>query len=127
MARKPSPTTPDRPPTILSPYGEGYCRWCQFVVGLTAGTRVLEQHYRGTYTEAWELAPQACKGSYTPPPKTIPYASEKAAFRCTPERRKCPECSKDVPVRWAEGYLVYGFHLQAPCIPCSQRGRQAKA
>ena len=60
MAAKPSPGASDRPPSILSEHGEGYCAVCRFVVGLDA-TGMLDFHSRGRYAEYAQPA-SGCKG-----------------------------------------------------------------
>lgn len=98
-------TTPDhsgvRP---LSPYGEGYCRWCFFVVGLGPGS-LLDQHFRGM---------KECPGSGTRPPEVTPYASRKAAFRVKAADAWCPGCGQKVPVTCRAGERVYGLHYRPP-------------
>lgn len=84
---------PDRPPTILGPYGEGYCTTCRFVVGLNE-LGLLLVHSRGSYG----LNPTPCKGSGRRPPKGTPYASRLSAFRAAPRKVDCPLCSRKVIV-----------------------------
>lgn len=81
---------PPRPPSILSEHGEGYCRYCVFVVGLDPAG-MLARHWRGqTATE--------CKGSGTRPPARTPLVSRKAMFRVTAKRVDCPTCKRSVPL-----------------------------
>lgn len=82
---------PDRPPTILGPHGEGYCRHCHFVVGL-GEDGLLDPHSRGHGNG------QECKGSRTRPPKLTPYASRKVAFKTKAELVQCPMCKRYVPL-----------------------------
>jgi hypothetical protein len=93
--------------TLLSPYGEGYCRVCRFVVGL-GPSGLLVPHMRGVGV-AWE--PKPCKGSATVPPKVTPYASRKSAFRVTAPTRWCPTCEQDIPVMEYSGLLRRARHL----------------
>lgn len=86
-------TTPERPASILSEYGEGYCRLCQFVVGLDAAGRLLE-HTRGNYG----LGNRECEGGGGVPPRLTPYASRKAAFLVNPPKKRCRECGRRVVV-----------------------------
>lgn len=84
-------STTSRPPSILSEFGEGYCRHCIFVVGLDQDGMLLA-HTRG------HGGTQVCKGSVTRPPKLTPYASKKAAFRTKAEMVQCPVCRRQVPL-----------------------------
>lgn len=84
----------DRPPTILSPHGEGYCRVCRFVVGLNE-SGLLDQHARGGHGY---LAANPCKGSGKTPPRLTPYSSRLSAFRSTPRKVDCPACGRNVAV-----------------------------
>lgn len=98
----------------LGPYGEGYCRVCRFVVGLTAD-HLLEEHWRGKYANLGDG--KACKGSYTRPPKVTPYASRKSAFRATATKVICPVCRREVVVM-ADGRLnvhTVSYHRLAYC------------
>lgn len=85
----------------LGPHGEGYCRVCRFVVGLT-DQLVLEEHWRGKYATMGDGKP--CRGSYTRPPKVTPYASRKSAFRANATKVHCPVCRREVVVM-ADGRL----------------------
>lgn len=85
----------------LGPHGEGYCRVCRFVVGLTAD-HLLEEHYRGKYANLGDG--KACKGSYTRPPKVTPYASKRSQFRASATKVNCPVCRREVVVM-ADGRL----------------------
>lgn len=114
-----SPTGSDRPPTILSPHGEGYCRWCQFTVGLTPHG-LLERHYRGKYSDG---VGAMCKGSDTVPPKLTPYSSRKAAFRVVPKTARCPGCVQEVATTWVGGIWVYEMHRLSPSVLCDWRYR----
>lgn len=77
----------------LGPYGEGYCPKCRFVVGLTDAGR-LEKHWRMVFPDREPISRDACKGSYTRPPKVTPYASRKAAFKVTIPGVYCPVCGR---------------------------------
>lgn len=123
VTREPDPA---RPPTILSDYGEGYCRHCQFVVGLTQqGT--LAPHVRGT--AVYDRKP--CKGSYTRPPSRTPYYSRKAAFTVRVPKATCPHCKIPVDVKIIGGTPTYARHSRPgtlypaarPATLCSLSGR----
>lgn len=89
----------------LSPYGEGYCRWCHFVVGLDyAG--MLAQHFRGAHglTARQGAEAKPCGGSGTRPPKVTPHASRKAAFRAVARKEQCHVCKRET-VLLADGRL----------------------
>lgn len=104
-------TARHRPPTILSEYGEGYCRWCQFVVGLD---------YHGllfVHTRNAQVSPRECKGSGTIPPKVTPYASKRARFISTARRAQCPVCKREEMPLLADGRLA--GHLADPYRPGS--------
>lgn len=75
----------------LSPWGEGYCRYCHFVVGLTYDGQ-LAGHNRGAQLQS----NSACKGGGTRPPKVTPYASRKAAFTTKSEKVDCHVCGRGV-------------------------------
>lgn len=92
----------------LSPFGEGYCRWCHFVIGLTF-QGVIEQHTRSA--SMWRDEAEPCKGSYARPPKVTPYTSRKAAFRLTVPKEICPACTKEVRVTYWSGGYSYEQHL----------------
>lgn len=122
MAKRPSPTTPDRPPSILSEFGEGYCRWCYFVVGLTP-YGLLAPHTRGKNGDGWGAVDKACKGGDTAPPRVTPYSSRKAMFRVTPSTAYCPGCVREVPTAWISGVHVYADHRMSPSVLCDWRFR----
>lgn len=84
----------DRPPTILGPFGEGYCRVCRFVIGLDE-YGLLDPHTRGGHGG---LAARPCKGSSRTPPKLTPYSSRLSAFRASPRKLDCPVCGQNVVV-----------------------------
>ncbi len=86
-----------RPPSILSPHGEGYCRHCRFVVGLGAdGLMDTHQYNRGLATG--DMKP--CKGSGKVPPRITPYAAELNKFKATARKVVCPTCEQTVTVGW---------------------------
>jgi len=82
----------DRPPSILSEWGEGYCRWCFFVVGLSHDGRLAQHHRNSSYQ------PRQCDGSGTLPPKITPFSSRKAAFKQVAKKHPCHVCRRTVPV-----------------------------
>lgn len=71
---------PDRPPTILSEHGEGYCRVCRFIEPLTE-LGVIAEHYRGQVPVGSVGDRKPCKGSHMKPPRLTPYFSRLAEFR----------------------------------------------
>ena len=102
-------TEPDPPHTgvrPLSPYGEGYCRWCWFTVGLDC-SGLLDGHSRGL-AEYGQRKP--CPGSLTRPPKRTPYSSRKAAFKVKAEEVWCPGCKSTVAVTVYRGERLYSRH-----------------
>lgn len=101
-----------RPPTILGPFGEGYCRHCRFIEGLTEDG-LINEHQRGM-SQQWET-PKSCPGSLTVPPKLTPYSSKKSAFRSWATTGECPECRRRMEVMKTETgnyflpYHTYGY------------------
>jgi len=94
----------------LSPHGEGYCRWCFFVVGLDHDGLLTAHERNGLYE-----APKTCKGSGTRPPKVTPYASRKAAFLTRSPREWCPTCCQTVNTRtWTRSGRVFVRHFRFP-------------
>ena len=89
----PPPHTGLRP---LSLYGEGYCRWCHFVVGLDH-YGLLVRHFRGGSGDELR-GPRGCKGSGTKPPKVTPYMSRKAMFKTVGRKERCHVCNREVPL-----------------------------
>lgn len=77
-----------RPATILSPYGEGYCKVCRFVEPL-GPDGLIEEHFHSEQQAT-------CKGSGTRPPAATPYRSALSAFRVTARKETCPECRRRV-------------------------------
>lgn len=100
----------------LSPYGEGYCRVCHFVVGLTYDGKLVG-HTRG----ALLMNAAECKGSGARPPSVTPYGSRKAAFRLSSPDCWCPECKQTVATTRQGGMHVYARHsyrrMSAVAIP----------
>lgn len=87
---------PVRPPTILSEYGEGYCRHCHFIEGLTF-QGLLAEHYRGKIMNTYGAdSRKPCKGSLKTPAKITPWASRKAAFRVRQPVAPCSVCRTGV-------------------------------
>jgi hypothetical protein len=80
---------------LLSPYGEGYCGRCAFVVGLDERGR-LQTHARGVHDAG--LATE-CPGGGRRPWKVQPYNSPKAAFRVLGKKADCPACGRKILVR----------------------------
>lgn len=94
----------------LSPYGEGYCKACQFVIGLDCDGRVA-QHWRGAHGL---MTSRECKGSGWKPPKVTPYSSRKAAFTANAPDVRCPECERVVRSTAYGGAIVYAQHYPHP-------------
>lgn len=90
MAAPPDPEHSGLRP--LGPYGEGYCRVCHFIIGLTANG-LIERHTRGG-----QFAPTECKGSFKKAPKLIPTTSKLAAFKTKAGLVLCPVCAQTVPL-----------------------------
>lgn len=95
---------------VLSPYGEGYCRTCQFIVGLDERGR-LETHWRGRTVNRWEADPDACAGTGRRPGRRVPYWTVKGQFRYDPWRAHCPACGAEARVLPIAGGLYWGTHL----------------
>jgi len=112
MALLPHDTTSHSGVRPLSPHGEGYCRWCFFVVGLT-DRGLLEAHTRGIVSYG---AAKTCPGTDTRPPKNTPYASRKAAFKQTAPKAWCPVCKRFVPTKRQAGTYLYAVHNFRPGI-----------
>lgn len=84
--------------TLLSEYGEGYCKVCRFIVGLDEKGR-LAVHTRGAAVSArWGSTPNPCKGSLRrpAPENRVPYRALKSIFRLTPAKGRCLSCGKTV-------------------------------
>lgn len=94
------------PATILSPYGEGYCRTCRFIIGLGPEGR-LDKHDRYG---------KSCTGSFAKPPKLIPYRSRKSAFTTVPVKRKCSRCGQDAPLLADGRYAPHPAPLLPLCL-----------
>lgn len=82
--------TGDRPPSILGPYGEGYCRVCKFIEPLDPAG-LIEAHSRGQM-----ISPHECKGSGGRPAKVTPRESRLVAFKTKSEKVQCPVCKRTV-------------------------------
>lgn len=95
-----------RPATILSPYGEGYCRQCRFILGLGPDGR-LDHHSRGNVYGQ----PTVCEGGGRLPAKVTPYASRKSAFRVRIPDDYCPGCKQVVATTTHGGQIVYAKHF----------------
>jgi hypothetical protein len=91
----------------LSPHGEGYCRWCHFIVGLTSDQRLV---MHGRSSSLYRDEAKACAGSGTRPPKITPYASRKAAFRVKSPEAWCPVCWRMAPTTQHISGKVYARH-----------------
>lgn len=119
-------TPPPEPPHSgvrpLSPWGEGYCRHCCFVVGLTYDGQLAE-HTRG----AQLMYPKPCKGGGTKAPKVTPYSSRKAAFRLSAPDVWCPACKQFVrstrqgQAQVYERHPIPGSATRLPSCPYTMR------
>lgn len=97
-----------RPPTILSEFGDGYCRVCHFIVGLDAHGLLLV-HVRGAHglvARYGETNP-ACKGSDRAPTKLTPFTSRLAAFSTKARRDQCPACHQEIVVEHSGRWKVH--------------------
>lgn len=81
---------------LLSPFGEGYCGRCAFVVGLDP-TGMLSHHSRGRYDQ-FDGPGTRCPGGGRPAWKRTPYYSAKARFSATGGKALCTACKRGVPV-----------------------------
>jgi hypothetical protein len=96
--------------SILSPYGEGYCTRCRFIVGLGPDGK-MDRHTRGVHLGQY-LAPPACGGSGRRPAKRTPFASEKSRFRHRPQAAVCG-CGSEVKlVRQVDDRFTYSRHTR---------------
>lgn len=114
-----TPPPEPRPPTILGEYGEGYCRFCHFVVALDR-FGLLITHKRGVGS----LLTEPCKGSGKRPPKVTPVTSRKAMFRTDPPRVRCELCGQDAVVT---PLGAFGRHWHGPARLCENTGRRPPA
>jgi hypothetical protein len=101
-----------RPATILSPYGEGYCRQCRFIVGL-GPTGLLDYHSRGNVYGP----PTVCDGGGRRPAKVTPYMSRKSVFKVRIPDDYCPGCKQVVPTTTHGGQIVYAKHFPPGVLP----------
>jgi hypothetical protein len=104
-----------RPPTILGPHGEGYCKVCHFIVGLDRNG-LLINHKRGIDS----IAGGICKGSLKVPPKLTPITSKLAAFKTSAPVRRCPYCVEDVSLT---SLKTFSRHWSQPSVMCQGSGR----
>lgn len=95
-----------RPATILSPYGEGYCRQCRFIVGL-GPTGLLDYHSRGNVYGP----PTVCDGGGRRPAKVTPYMSRKSVFKVRIPDDYCRACKQTVPTTTHGGQAVFAKHF----------------
>lgn len=107
---KPTHVPENRPPSILSPHGEGYCSHCRFVIGLDK-FGLMDGHSRGA-NGAGEGKP--CPGSARRPAGRTPYASRLSMFRVTSPDTWCPECRQSVKTTRRTGVQVYARHNFPP-------------
>lgn len=108
-----------REPTILSPFGEGYCRHCRFIVGL-GPDGLMQPHSRGRNLDrASRDRNKLCKGSSRrpAPPSRVPYSSRKSRFRYEGPVARCPRCDQDVKVGTYGGLDIPYFQHHRLRIP----------
>ena len=111
----------DRPPTILSEYGEGYCTRCRFVIGLDARGRLCF-HSRGKGLDTYNPEGGRCDGTGRPPAKVTPYSSRKSAFRIRVSMDTCNDCGRRVEVvdgalAWHSIFQYGGEKCPGSCKP----------
>ena len=97
-------------PTILGPYGEGYCRYCRFVEGLDQ-YGLLNSHIRGALGRSYTEDPKPCKGSSRKPAKVTPYMSRLSVFVTRPRKVDCPQCGARVQLVTGTGYQYLERHM----------------
>lgn len=102
---------PTRPPTILGPFGEGYCRVCRFIEPLDEQGRIAEHGRAGA---------DRCKGSWKTPPKVTPYFSRLSAFKAAPRKVECPLCAQRVVVL-ADG-RIQGHNMPGRSLTACKAG-----
>lgn len=110
----------------LSPYGEGYCRFCHFVVGL-GPDGLLDQHKRSAFDSrgyAQGEGSSICKGSCRKPPRATPVTSRLAAFRVRPRRDTCPRCNRQRIIVLADGTLAWHTLGAANYTTCPGTGHK---
>lgn len=87
-------TSPSGEPTLLGPYGEGYCPHCRFIEPL-GPDGLIEEHYRG-----WHNAPSGSARQHCPGSRTVPGAvpgPEVEGFTTEPKPLYCPKCRTEAP------------------------------
>lgn len=114
MASEPGET---RPPTILGPHGEGYCRVCHFIEPLSA-TGLIERHTRGAIMRAsWDTeGTKPCKGSDRRPTKLTPFTSRLAAFRVTARSAVCPFCHTAAILQFDGRFTLHPDSTYRRCV-----------
>lgn len=112
---------------ILSPYGEGYCRVCRFIVGLNANG-LVERHTRLDPESAWGWGRKLCPGRDRTPPKRIPFAAGKSRFRIHAKKTECPLCHRRVRVNTFTSGEYITRHTPTPwtAIECDAGGTKIK-
>jgi hypothetical protein len=101
----------------LSPFGEGYCIRCHFIIGLDADGKV-EEHKRWVANSYGRPDQDGrCKGSGKKPPALTPHTSYKARFKETPERVECAVCHRSLNLH-IDGVLPGHSMSQYTGAPC---------
>lgn len=124
-----------REPTILSPFGEGYCRHCRFIVGL-GPDGLLDRHCRGRHSrDRYGAELEACKGSNRRPvpPQRVPYWSRRSRFRYEPPMARCPRCGQDAKASTFGGlvdtlyFLRHRSRIRGGFMTCPMTGMPVPA
>lgn len=106
------PTSARSEGSLLSPYGEGYCTRCRFVVGLGPDGK-MDRHSRGAKASPLDRrTPPPCGGSGRRPAKRTPYASKKSRFRYKAPVAVCV-CGSEVKlIREIDDRVSYSRHAR---------------
>lgn len=113
--------------SILSPYGEGYCKACRFIVGL-GPDGLLEGHTRLDPESMHTGVRRPCPGGFATPPKRIPFTAGKNRFRIRSKRTECPQCHQQVRVNTLTSGEYIARHTQTPwtAVVCDATGKKIK-
>lgn len=103
-------TPPRSKGSLLSPYGEGYCTRCRFIVGL-GPDGLMDRHSRGAGLDRY-FTPPPCGGSGRRPAKRTPYASKKSRLRYKAPVAVCV-CGSEVKlIREIDDRVIYSRHAR---------------